>query len=88
MYTLPLSSFSLTWGGGEYFHYPVRFLLVFATRPKSELDGCDVALGESLLVLLLHAYQYLLFGDILRDVVHYHPWVFPFRSACFQTGFF
>jgi hypothetical protein len=72
---------------GWCFYYPVRLLMVFATRPKAELDICDITFGESLLVLLLHAYQHRLLGNIPRDVIHHHPRIFTLRCACFQVGF-
>jgi hypothetical protein len=74
--------------GGGYFHYPVGSCLIFASRPKAELNGCDVTLGVSFLVLPFHAFQYFLLRDVPRDVVHDHPGVFSLWCAGVQAGLF
>ena len=77
-----LSSFSLTWGGGHY-DDPIRLLLVLSASPEAELDGCDVILIQPFLILLPHASQDLLLGDVSRDVVYDHPGGSPLRCAGF-----
>jgi hypothetical protein len=75
-------------GKGGHFQYPVGSCLIFASRPKTEINGCDVTLGESFLVLPFHACQYFLFRDVPWDVVHDHPGVFSLCCAGVQAGLF